>query len=188
VKNHLILGIEADESQAQETITLPAGSSWWSAHLDITLEDLKAAIAGALGSTGTATIKSQTGYLTYSNGQWSPSTGMTFDLSQMYMIQVSATCTFTLTGVPVNPSNYVITIHQGATWIGFPSGESMTVTAAFAGLNPENGDVVKGKMGNATFNGTSWIGGLTTLEPGQGYIYLSKATSDKTFTFPLERQ
>ena len=188
VKNHLILGIEADESQAQETITLPAGSSWWSAHLDITLEDLKAAIAGALGSTGTATIKSQTGYLTYSNGQWSPSTGMTFDLRQMYMIQVSATCTFTLTGIPVNPSNYVITIHQGATWIGFLSGESMTVTAAFAGLNPENGDVVKGKMGNATFNGTSWIGGLTTLEPGQGYIYLSKATSDKTFTFPLERQ
>ncbi len=187
VKNHLILGIEADKPQVQETITLPAGSSWWSTHLDITLEDLKAAIAGALESTGTATIKSQTGYLTYSNGQWSPSTGMTFDLRQMYMIQVSATCTFTLTGVPVNPSDYVITIHQGATWIGFPSGESMTVTAAFAGLNPENGDVVKGKMGNATFNGTSWIGGLTTLEPGQGYIYLSKATGDKTFTFPLER-
>ena len=184
VKNHLILGIQADESQVQETITLPAGSSWWSTHLDITLEDLKAAIAGALGNTGTATIKSQTGYITYSNGQWSPSPSMTLDLRQMYMIQVSATCTFTLTGVPVDPSDYVITIHQGATWIGFPSGESMTVTTAFAGLNPENGDVVKGKMGNATFNGTSWIGVLNTLEPGQGYIYMSKATSEKTFTFP----
>ena len=166
-----------------ETVTLPQGASWWSTNLDITLDDLKAAIADALGTTGTATIKSQTGYITYSNGQWSPSSGMTFDLSQMYMIQVSNDCTFTLTGVPVNPSDYVITIHQGATWIGFPSGESMTVTAAFAGLNPENGDVVKGKMGNATFNGTSWIGGLTTLEPGQGYIYMSQATSDKTFTF-----
>ncbi len=170
-------------NDVDQVVTLPQGASWWSTNLDITLEDLKAAIANALGSTGTATIKSQTGYITYSNGQWSPSTGMTFDLRQMYMIQVSATCTFTLTGVPVNPSNYVITIHQGATWIGFPSGESMTVTAAFAGLNPENGDVVKGKMGNATFNGTSWIGGLTTLEPGQGYIYLSKATSNKTFIF-----
>ena len=168
---------------SSQTVNLPQGASWWSTNLDITLDDLKAAIAEALGTTGTATIKSQTGYITYSNGQWSPSTGMTFDLSQMYMIQVSATCTFTLTGVPVNPSNYVITIHQGATWIGFPSGESMTVTAAFAGLNPENGDVVKGKMGNATFNGTSWIGGLTTLEPGQGYIYLSNATGDKTFTY-----
>ena len=166
-----------------ETVTLPQGASWWSTNLDITLDDLKAAIADALGSTGTATIKSQTGYITYSNGQWSPSSGMTFDLRQMYMIQVSATCTFTMTGVPVNPSDYVITIHQGATWIGFPSGESMTVSAAFAGFNPENGDVVKGKMGNATFNGTSWIGGLTTLEPGQGYIYMSQATSDKTFTF-----
>ena len=168
---------------SSQTVNLPQGASWWSTNLDITLDDLKAAIAEALGSTGTATIKSQTGYITYSNGQWSPSSSMTFDLGQMYMIQVSATCTFTLTGVPVDPSDYVITIHQGATWIGFPSGESMTVTAAFAGLNPENGDVVKGKMGNATFNGTSWIGGLTTLEPGQGYIYLSNATGDKTFTY-----
>ena len=169
--------------EVSQDVTLPQGASWWSTNLDITFDDLKTAIADALGSTGTATIKSQTGYLTYSNGQWSPSTGMTFDLRQMYMIQVSATCTFTLTGVPVNPSGYEITIHRGATWIGFPSGESMTVTEAFAGLNPENGDVVKGKMGNATFNGTSWIGGLNTLEPGQGYIYLSKATSDKTFTY-----
>jgi hypothetical protein len=59
----------------------------------------------------------------------------------------------------------------------------MSLTTAFAGLNPENGDVVKGKMGIATFNGTSWIGGLTALEPGQGYIYMSQATSDKTFSF-----
>ena len=181
--HELVANFTNQPPTSSQTVNLPQGASWWSTNLDITLEDLKAAIAEALGSTGTATIKSQTGYITYSNGQWSPSTGMTFDLSQMYMIQVSTTCTFTLTGVPVNPSDYVITIHQGATWIGFPSGESMTVTAAFAGLNPENGDVVKGKMGNATFNGTSWIGGLTTLEPGQGYIYMSNATGDKTFTY-----
>ena len=93
-------------NDVDQVVTLPQGASWWSTNLDITLEDLKAAIANALGSTGTATIKSQTGYITYSNGQWSPSTGMTLDLRQMYMIQVSATCTFTLTGVPVNPSNY----------------------------------------------------------------------------------
>ena len=180
---NLVANFVEQAVEVSQVVTLPQGASWWSTYLDITLDDLKAAIADALGSTGTATIKSQTGYITYSNGQWSPSTGMTLDLRQMYMIQVSATCTFTLTGVPVNPSGYEITIHRGATWIGFPSGESMTVTAAFAGLNPENGDVVKGKMGNATFNGTSWIGGLTTLEPGQGYIYMSQATSDKTFSF-----
>ena len=168
----------------EQPVQLFQGQNWWSTNLNITLDDLKAAIADALGASGTATIKSQTGYITYSNGQWSPSSSMIFDIRQMYMIQVSATCTFTLTGVPVDPSRYEITIHQGATWIGFPSGESMTISAAFAGLNPVNGDAIKSNVGYSTFNGTAWIGVLDALEPGQGYIYHSKASNEKTFTFP----
>ena len=168
----------------EQPVQLFQGQNWWSTNLDITLDELKTAIADALGTSGTATIKSQTGYTTYSNGQWSPSSSMIFDIRQMYMIQLSATCTFTLTGVPVNPSDYVITIHNGSNWIGFLSGESMTISAAFAGLNPVNGDAIKGKEGYATFNGEVWIGVLDTLEPGQGYIYHSKESSEKTFTFP----
>ena len=166
-----------------ETVTLPQGTSWWSTYLDITIDDLKTAIAGALGTSGTATIKSQTGYITYSNGQWRPSSGMTLDIRQMYMIQVSTACTFTLTGVPVDPTEHVITLHNGSNWIGFLSGESLPVATALSNLTPENGDVIKGKQGYATYNGTIWRGTMTTLEPGQGYIYQSKATGDKTFTY-----
>ena len=166
-----------------ETVTLPQGTSWWSTYLDITIDDLKTAIAGALGTSGTATIKSQTGYITYSNGQWRPSSGMTLDIRQMYMIQVSTACTFTLTGVPVDPTEHVITLHNGSNWIGFLSGESLPIATALSNLTPENGDVIKGKQGYATFNGTIWRGTMTTLEPGQGYIYQSKATGDKTFTY-----
>jgi hypothetical protein len=57
------------------------------------------------------------------------------------------------------------------------------VSEAFAGF-PVNGDQVKGKSGSTTFNGTNWRGNLNTLVPGQGYIYQSKATENKTFTFP----
>ncbi len=170
-------------NDVEQVVTLPQGTSWWSTNLDITINDLKAAIAGALGTSGTATIKSQSGYITYSNGQWRPSSGMTLDIRQMYMIQVSNDCTFTLTGVPVDPTEHVITLHNGSNWIGFLSGESLPIATALSNLTPENGDVIKGKQGYATFNGTIWRGTMTTLEPGQGYIYQSKATGDKTFAY-----
>ena len=169
--------------EVSQVVTLPQGTSWWSTYLDITIDDLKAAIAGALGTSGTATIKSQSGYITYSNGQWRPSSGMTLDIRKMYMIQVGTACTFTLTGVPVDPTEHVITLHNGSNWIGFLSGESLPIATALSNLTPENGDVIKGKQGYATFNGTTWRGTMTTLEPGQGYIYQSKSTDDKTFTY-----
>ena len=102
----------------------------------------------------------------------------------MYKIQVSEACEITLTGVPVNTSEEVLTINQGNNWIGFPSGSSMTVSEAFAGLDPVNGDVVKSQTGSSVYNGGNWIGTVETLQPGQGYLYYSKATSVKTFTFP----
>ncbi len=169
---------------AEQTVQLAQGTSWWSTNLDITIDDLKTAIAGALGTSGTATIKSQTGYITYSNGQWRPSSGMTLDIRQMYMIHVSNTCTFTLTGVPMDPTEHVITLHNGSNWIGFLFGESLSVATALSNLTPENGDVIKGQGGYATYNGTGWRGTMSTLEPGQGYIYQSKASGNKTFTFP----
>ena len=108
---------------------------------------------------------------------------MTLDIRKMYMIQVGTACTFTLTGVPVDPTEHVITLHNGSNWIGFLSGESLPIATALSNLTPENGDVIKGKQGYATFNGTTWRGTMTTLEPGQGYIYQSKSTDDKTFTY-----
>ena len=185
VKNHLILGIEAGESQVQQTLILSQGWSWWSTNLDITLEQLEDAIAAAVGTTGTATIKSKSGSITYANGQWrqSGATTMTLDLRQMYKIQTSTACQITLTGVPVNPTDYEITVNPGNNWIGFPCGESVSVTDAFSGLHPVNGDVIKSKGGSSIYQGTGWRGNVETLVPGQGYIYQSKATESKTFTY-----
>ena len=108
---------------------------------------------------------------------------MTLDIRQMYKIQTSTACQITLTGVPVNPADYEITINEGYNWIGFPCGESMSVTEAFSGLHPVNGDVIKSKNGSSIYQGTSWRGDVETLVPGQGYIYQSKTTGSKTFTY-----
>ena len=167
-----------------QTTELFGGLNWWSTNLDITLDQLKDEIATALGADGLATIKSQNGSITYTNGEWRPAE-MDFDIREMYQIQVSTGCEITLTGLPVNPADYVITIHAGINWIGFLSGESISIDEALSGLYPEEGDVVKSSSGTSTYNGNGiWRGTIDNLEPGRGYIYHSKATEDKTFTFP----
>ena len=177
--------IEEGPATVDQTITFNTGWNWWSTNLDITLEQLEDAIAAAVGTTGTATIKSKSGSITYANGQWrqSGSTTMTLDIRQMYKIQTSTACQITLTGIPVEPSAYEITVNPGNNWIGFPCGESMSVTDAFSGLHPVNGDVIKSKGGSSIYQGTGWRGDVETLVPGQGYIYQFKATESKTFTY-----
>ena len=178
----LVANFEEQITVVEQQLTLEEGLNWWSTNLNITLDQLKDAIANALGTTGTATIKSSGGSINYENGRWRPAS-IPFDIREMYKIKVSSEIQITLSGVPVNPADYEITIHQGINWIGFLSDENMSVTDAFAGLNPVDGDVVKSKTGSTTYNGTSWRGNLQILEPGKGYIYRSNETGDKPFTF-----
>ena len=181
VKNHILLGIEV-ETEEEQVVTLSEGWNWWSTNLDITLEDLKNAIASALGTSGTASIKAQNGAITYRNGQWRGNGITALDIRQMYEIQTSVSCEIALTGTLVNPSDYVITIHHGANWIGYLCGESKTLYEAF-GTFPVNGDVVKSKEGSASYRNGQWRGQLESLEPGQGYIYESNATDDRQFNY-----
>lgn len=166
----------------QQTVAFNQGGNWWGTNLNISLDDLKEAIANALGTTGTATIKSQGKSMTFRNGQWRP-TSIPFDIRNMYQIEFSIPCEIILEGTPIDLNDFAITIHNGDNWICFLPSENMTLDVAFSGLNPVAGDMVKSKDSSSTFTGTIWRGGIQTLEPGQGYIYQSKATEDRTFIF-----
>ena len=174
-----------------QTITLSQGWNWFSTNVEISLDDLEDALIAAYPNAGVNSliIKSN------GNGQtaWNPNAQQwigglnTIDLTQMYMIKVADAGEITQEGMPINTAEHPVTIANGNNWIAFPLGESMTVTDAFAGF-PANGDVIKSNSGGqATWNSTAnrWIGGLTTLEPGKGYIYNSKASENKTFVFPI---
>ena len=175
---------EISDYPAEQTVLLSPGWNWWSTNLDITLDDLKNAIIDAIGTTGTVTIKSQGGSITYTDGQWRGNGIQTFDVKQMYEILTSVALELTVSGVLVNPAENEISISNGINWIGFLSNESMSVSTAFLGLNPVNGDIVKSKGCSTSFDGTNWRGTLDTLVPGQGYIYISNATGVKSFYYP----
>ena len=95
----------------------------------------------------------------------------------MYRIQTSASCQFTLSGLPA--TGVAVTITQGCNWFGFTGTEPLSLTAL--GINPATGDkVVSQDGGFAIYNGSTWVGTLTSLQPGKGYVYISVATQSKT--------
>ena len=166
---------------------LTSGWNWFSTYLEITLDDLKAALLAAFPNVGAnaLVIKSNSN----GNTAWNPIAhrwigGLTtMDLSQMYMVKVPANAVITLQGMPINPADHPVAIVNGNNWIAFPFRENMSVNNAFTGF-PVNGDIIKSNGdGAAAFYGVMWIGGLNTLNPGKGYIYKSNAQESRTFVF-----
>ena len=167
-----------EKQVSEQSIELTAGWNWCSFNVDITLADLQTALL-ATGNTSIA-IKSKSQNTYYQNGRWRGN--LSFDLVMMYKIYVGSACEITLEGMPINPSEHPITIHNGPNWIGYPLGENMTLDNAFAGF-AVNGDVIKHKGGSANYQGGRWRGSFN-LQPGQGYIYNSNASGDRVLTFP----
>lgn len=164
-----------------QNISLAQGSNWVSFSVEITLEDLQSALVNALGNNSSIAIKSKTQNTKYNNGRWVGQL-KALDMSQMYIITVDTCCSITLDGMRINPAELSITITNGSNWIAFPFDEGKTVTEAF-GSFPVDGDQVKSKTGNTKYNRGRWVGQLTTLEPGAGYIYVSASDEERTLTF-----
>lgn len=110
---------------------------------------------------------------------------------QMYKIRTNSACSATVVGDAADLGDHSITINSGWNWIGFPSSQSLSVETAMSGFTPEANDVIKGRGGSTTYLSTGeynlWYGTLTTLEPGQGYMYKSNSSSSKTLTFQSGR-
>ena len=99
---------------------------------------------------------------------------------EMYRIQTNAPCTLAVTGAPITTAT--ITINRGENWFGYV-GTEKTVTAAFEGFTPAEGDkVVSQNDGFEIYENGAWVGTLGTLQPGKGYVYVSKDAGTKTLT------
>ena len=166
-----------------QTLSLSAGVNWVSFYVETTLDDLKAALQSALNNASGIKITSQSnGYTSWNGSLWRGSLN-SIDVSQMYVVEVPTACMFSLEALPINPAAHPITIVNGINWIGFPFSASMSVTDAFDEF-AENGDKVSSlNNGSANYQG-SWSGGLSSLQPGQGYKLEVTTTVPRTFTFP----
>ena len=186
VKNHILLSMETEEPSVEQTLELVAGWNWVSVNVEITLDDLKAAILAADAGASPVIKSKNNGQTTFNGVVWVGGL-KSIDLSQMYEIKVANACSIMLEGVLVNPEDHPATIKNGANWIAYPLTEIQTVTNVFSGF-PTEGDNIKSKTGGqAAWNGVIWTGALKRLEPGKGYIYTSTAADDRTFVFPASK-
>jgi hypothetical protein len=173
-----------EQTNMTQTIALTQGVNWFSTYVEVTLDDLKAALVNALGTNASITIKSKNQNIKYNRGRWTGQLA-SLDLAKMYLIDVSSDCEITLEGMPIDPTTLTLTISEGVTYIAFATSQGMPVANLF-GTFPANTDQVKSKTQNAKYNRGRWTGSLTTLEPGKGYIYVSSEASDRPFAFPAQ--
>ena len=174
----LVANFEAVVTTVTQTITFTQGWNWWSTDLDIDINQLKSALG-----TNASSITSHNGTYSYIQGVgWVGN--FPLDQAQMYKIYMNTACEATLSGSPVNPADYPITIGHGTNWIGYPLSQSMSVNDALAGLEAEEGDFIKWNKKMSMYSNGTWSGNLQSLEPGKGYIYKSNASTTKQFTFP----
>ena len=184
VKNHILLGLEASDvpEPVEQTVIFSQGWNWWSANQEITLEQLESATQNY-----SSVIVSQNGTVDYMEGfGWDNTDFETLDLSKMYKMTFTEEVELTFTALAADPADHPITIKNGSNWIGFPVQQSMSVKDAMANLTKTSGDRIKSKNGYTTWLGSSWMGTLSNLEPGHGYVYMAKGSTEQTFTYPSD--
>ena len=177
-----------EQTNLTQVVELINGTNWFSTYVEITLEDLQNALATATPNKA-ITIKSQNANSIYAprTHKWTTGSAFTWNVANMYQIIMAEACEITLEGMPIDPTAHSITIAGNGvtTWIGFPFSEAMTVTNAFAALPPTTGDNVKYQNSNAIFSRNKWSSGITNLEPGKGYQYISAPNStNRTLVYP----
>jgi len=156
--------------------TLSAGSNWWTPTTMMTLEQLEE----ALGSNAVLINSQDGGFARYEDNAWS---GTLTEIvpGQMYKIETTAPVSLIMSGAPA--TGVSLTIMPGHNWFGYTGSQAKTVAAAFSEYTPTNGDTITDKAGNTATYNNGWSGSLTTLEPGHGYVYNSKATQSSTLSF-----
>jgi hypothetical protein len=164
----------------QQDILLSPGWNWISFNVlpaDISLSSVFSSIL-----TQVEQVKGQTQSAIRSGGIWK---GDLVDMNgigqnKMYKVKVSAACTLTVTGTAVLSAN-PIPLGGGWNWVAFLPTTAMPIATA---LDSIKGQVleVKSLTQSATYNGTTWSGTLSTMEPGKGYAI--KMSGLETLTYP----
>ncbi len=108
----------------------------------------------------------------------------TLQTGTLYKMETSHNCVMEFS--KKSPNNVSpIPLRRGWNWIGYPFRASQTLAAATAGILSEEGDIVVGQGGFSVFSKEKgWVGTLSSLMPGYGYMYHSANAKSLQFQKP----
>ncbi|MCC8038723.1 MAG: hypothetical protein LIP02_11440 [Bacteroidales bacterium] len=160
-----------------KTISLTPGWNWISIPDDeFDLERFLNLTAGKI-----VTLESDAVTYTYISGKGWVGAPPEIVPGKSYRIYLSDAMSYTWTSLEPIVKETPIALSQGWNWIGYTPAETLAVNDALKDLTPAKNDVLKDYNCFAIYDGSSWVGSLTTMSPGVGYHYYS--TLDDSFTY-----
>lgn len=177
----------------QLDIALNDGWTWTSFNVsNESMADLSETLRYNQWATGDEVKREDGGVATYGTTTGWQGDLASFDNEGMFLIHSSYAQTLSVIGAPVDVASHVLDIrsvndHGVAIWnyIPYLAQVNLTLNEALAGYEALEGDVIKSQSGFAMYNGNlGWIGSLTYMQPGQGYMLQRVGTTNATLQYP----
>lgn len=181
------ISVQAPAPPAQN-IAMAAGWTWISTNKVPASNDVTNVLKTLGGVEGTAgdIIKSQTAFSLYDAGSetWI-GTLVSIEPGVAYQIKLAQSGEFQLQGPDAN-INTAITLQQGWNWVGYTPQAAQGIDAALTNLSTaQTNDLIKSQFGFAQYvDGIGWLGSLTQLEPGYGYLLRTAQAGSFTYGAP----
>jgi hypothetical protein len=93
------------------------------------------------------------------------------DVTTGYKMHTTAEATLIHQGIGVDAKETIVPLYQGWNWIGYVPHRVLSVDDAFSSLLAVKGDRLVSQSGFATYDDGTWVGDLTEMTPGEGYMY-----------------
>lgn len=176
-----------------QNITLNEGWTWISTNIaSDKFSDLNKLLADGKWTSDDQVKSEQYGF-----ASWTKRNGWVGQLTeigndQMYLVHSSAPQNLHISGPAVDPTSHKLTI-RGAkedgtprwNYISYLPSDNFTLKEALAGYDAKEGDIVKSQTQMAMYSGNlGWIGSLTYMENGKGYMLQRQSQDDAQLQYP----
>ena len=176
-----------------QTINLNEGWTWISTNIaSDKLNDLNKLLADGKWTSDDQVKSEQYGFASWTKRNGWMGSLTVIDNDQMYLVHSSQPQTLNISGPAVDPTSHKLTI-RGAkadgtprwNYISYLPSDNFTLKEALAGYDAKDGDIVKSQTQMAMYSGNlGWIGSLTYMENGKGYMLQRQSQDDAVLQYP----
>jgi hypothetical protein len=155
------------------SINLQAGWNWISFNVAPQNTDVDSVFA-KFSASNSDLIKGSEHYDQYLNtagwvGSLSEAGGI--DFHNTYKMRVEKQNILNVKGAAIDLNSTPVDLQTGWNWLGYLGTNILQINEALATYEATEGDVVKGQKSFAVYDPSEgWVGSLSTLEPGKGYL------------------
>lgn len=176
-----------------QNITLNEGWTWISTNIaSDKLSDLNKLLADGKWTSDDQVKSEQYGFASWTKRNGWVGQLTEIDNDQMYLVHSSAPQNLHISGPALDPTSHKLTI-RGAkedgtprwNYISYLPSDNFTLKEALAGYDAKEGDIVKSQTQMAMYSGNlGWIGSLTYMENGKGYMLQRQSQDDAQLQYP----